>query len=118
MDYFLCCWPTFSALRNQSTAIICRPYSSSNKEYMGNKEYMDTIRKSKISYFIINISMTSISLQVDCIKQMLELCMHIQHINNQSDLIRSLKFRAKIFDITTQQHIGFTKYSQTFINIM
>ena len=26
---------------------------------------------------------------------MLELCMHIQHINNKSDLIRSLKFREK-----------------------
>ena len=31
---------------------ICRPYSSSNKEYIV------TIRKRKISYFILNISMT------------------------------------------------------------
>ena len=50
MDYVLCC--TLSALRNQSSANICRPYSSSNKEYIV------TIRKRKISYFIINISMT------------------------------------------------------------
>ena len=109
MDYVLCC--TLSALRNQSTANICRPYSSSIDEYIV------TIRKRKISYFILNISMT-ISLQVDCIKQMLELCMHIQHINNKSDLIRSLKFRAKILDITTQQHMGYRKYYQTFINLM
>ena len=39
-------------LRNQSTANICRPYSSSNEEYIV------TIRKRKISYFILNISMT------------------------------------------------------------
>ena len=32
MDYVLCC--TLSALRNQSTANICRPYSSSNEEYI------------------------------------------------------------------------------------
>ena len=50
MDYVLCC--TLSALINQSTANICRPYSSSNKEYIV------TIRKRKISYFILNISMT------------------------------------------------------------
>ena len=43
-----------------------------------------------------------INLQVDCIKQKLELCTNIQHINNKSDLIRSLKFRAKILDITTR----------------
>ena len=50
MDYVLCC--TLSALRNQSTANICRPYSSSNEEYIV------TIRKRKISYFILNIIMT------------------------------------------------------------
>ena len=107
MDYVLCC--TLSGLRNQSTANICRPYSSSNEEYIV------TIRKRK---FYIKYQYDIISLQVDCITQMLELCMHIQHINNKSDLIRSLKFRAKMLDITTQQHIGYRKYSQTFINLM
>ena len=52
MDYVLCC--TLSGLRNQSTANICRPYSSSNEEY----RYIVTIRKRKIGYFILNISMT------------------------------------------------------------
>ena len=52
MDYVLCC--TLSALRNQyrPTANICRHYSSSNKKYIV------TIRKRKISYFILNISVT------------------------------------------------------------
>ena len=39
--------------------------------------------------FYIKYQYDIISLQVDCIKQMLELCMHIQNINNKSDLIRS-----------------------------
>ena len=47
---FLCC--SLSALRNESTANICRPYSYSNTEYIV------TIRKRKISYFILHISMT------------------------------------------------------------
>ena len=68
--------------------------------------------------FYIKYQYDIISLQVDCIKQMLELCMHIQHINNKSDLIRSLKFRAKILDNTTQQLIGYRKYYQTVINLM
>ena len=50
MDYCLC--GTLSVLRNQYSANICRPYSSSNEEYLV------TIRKRKISYFILNISMT------------------------------------------------------------
>ena len=48
MDYCLCC--TLSALRYQSTTNICRPYSSSNKEQIVN------IRKRKIRYIILNIS--------------------------------------------------------------
>ena len=43
--------------------------------------------------------------------------MHIEHIKNKSDLIKSLKFRVNLLDITTQQHIGSRKYSQTFINM-
>ena len=51
MDYVLCC--TISGLRNQSTANYMQTlYSSSNEEYIV------TIRKRKISYFILNISMT------------------------------------------------------------
>ena len=89
IDYVLCC--TLSTLRNQSTANICRPYSSSNKKYIV------TIRNEENKLFYIKYQCDIISLQVDCIKQiMLELCMHIQHINNKSDLIRSLKLRAKI----------------------
>ena len=110
MDYVLCC--TLSGLGNQSTANICRPYSSSNEEYIV------TIRKRKISYFILNISMTLLVCRSIALNKMLELCMHIQYINNKSDLIRRLKFRAKMLDITTQQHIGYRKYSQTFINLM
>ena len=47
---YLCC--TLSALRYQCTTNICRPYSSSNKEQIVN------IRKRKIRYFILNISVT------------------------------------------------------------
>ena len=68
--------------------------------------------------FYIKYQYDIISLQVDCIKQMLELCMHIQNINNKSNLIRSFKFRVKRLDITTQQHIGYRRYAQTFINMM
>ena len=50
MDYILCY--TLSALINQYTANICRPYSSSNKKYIV------TSRKRKISYFILDISKT------------------------------------------------------------
>ena len=50
MDYVLCC--TLSTLRNQSTANICRPYSSSNKKYIV------TIRKREISYFILDVGVT------------------------------------------------------------
>ena len=46
----MCC--TLSALIYQSTTNICRPYSSSNKEQIVN------IRKKKIRYFILNISVT------------------------------------------------------------
>ena len=88
MDYVLCC--TLSAMRNQSTANICRPYSS----IVGliRNTYFVTIRKRKISYFILNISMTLLVCRSIALT-MLELCMHIQHINNKSDLIRSFKFR-------------------------
>ena len=68
--------------------------------------------------FYIKYQYDIISLQVDCIKQMLELCMHIQNINNKSNLIRSLKFRVKRLDITTQQHIAYSQYAQTFMNMM
>ena len=46
----MCC--TLSALRYQSTTNTCIPYSSSNKEQIVN------IRKRKIRYFILNISVT------------------------------------------------------------
>ena len=39
--------------------------------------------------FYIKYQYDIISMQVDCIKQMLELCMQIPNINNKSDLIRS-----------------------------
>ena len=68
--------------------------------------------------FYIKYKYDIISLQVDCIKQMLELCMNIQNINNKSNLIRNLKFRVKRLDITTQQHIACRQYAQTFINMM
>ena len=61
MDYVLCC--KLSGLRNQSTANIynylytklpqIKPKNSSS-----NEEYIVTIRKRKISYFILNISVT------------------------------------------------------------
>ena len=68
--------------------------------------------------YYIKYQYNIISLQVDCIKQMLKLCMHIQTINNKSNLIRSFKLRVKRLNITTQQHIGYRQYAQTFINMM
>ena len=59
-----------------------------------------------------------ISLQVECIKQIFELCMHIQHISDKADLIRSFNCTVKRLDITNQQHVGYIKYVQTFINTL
>ena len=75
------------------------------------------IRKRKIRYFILNIS-DIISLQVECIKQIFEVCMHIQNISDKADFIRSFNFRVKRLDLTTQQHIIYIKYVQTFIYTM
>ena len=86
-------------VEKSTTANICRPYSSSNRKQIVN------IRKRKICYFILNSGMT------------LLVCRSFA-LNNKSNLIRSLKFRVKRHDITTQQHIGYRKYAQTFINMM
>ena len=103
----MCC--TLSALINQSATNICRPYSYSNKEQIVN------IRKRNKRYFILNISMTLLVCRSNAlIKQIFELCMHIQHISDKADF----NFRVKRLDITTQQHIGYIKYVQTFINTM
>ncbi len=68
--------------------------------------------------FYIKYQYDIISLQVECIKQIFELCMHIQHISDKADFIRSFNCRVKRLDITTQQYIGYTKFVQTFINTM
>ena len=44
--------------------------------------------------------------------------MHIQNISDKADFIRSFNFRVKRLDLTTQQHIRYIKYVQTFIYTM
>ncbi len=68
--------------------------------------------------FYIKYQYDIISLQVECIKQIFELSMHIQNIIDKADFIRRLNIRVKRLDITTQQHIGYIKYVQTFITTM
>ena len=86
------------------THLVIRP----NSEYPSDENTL----------FYIKYQLDIISLQVECIKQIFELCMHIQNISDKTDFIRSFNFRVKRFDITTQQHIGYIKYVQTFINTM
>ena len=68
--------------------------------------------------FYIKYQCDIISLQVECIKQIFKLCMHIQNISDKADFIRSFNFRVKRLDLTTQQHIRYIKYVQTFIYTM
>ena len=43
--------------------------------------------------FYIKYQCDIISLQVECIKQIFELCMHIHNISDKADFIRSFNFR-------------------------
>ena len=66
--------------------------------------------------FYIKYQCDIISLQVECIKQIFELCTHIQNISDKADFIISFNFKVKRLDLTTQQHIRYIKYVQTFIH--
>ena len=74
----MCC--TLSALINQSTTNIRRLYSSRNKEQIVN------IRKRKISYFILNISITLLVCRSNALNKSFS-C--IQNICDKADFIRS-----------------------------
>ena len=54
--------------------------------------------------------MTLLVFRSNALNRCFELCMHIQNISNKADFIRSLKFKVKRLDITTQRHIGYIKY--------